>query len=109
MISTLLTLLVLGVIGVNYYVHNQWIYPGGHGTMIEPSHPRYRPVWQMLQEVYERYRRPLLRAGSGTRSGIEELDRQTGPGSMNNHAKRLPAASESRLPAPGPAACAASR
>ena len=28
----------LGMIGINYYVHNQWIYPGGHGTMIEPSH-----------------------------------------------------------------------
>jgi beta-glucosidase/6-phospho-beta-glucosidase/beta-galactosidase len=55
----------LGVIGVNYYVHNQWIYPGGHGTMIEPSHPRYRPVWQMLKEVYERYRRPLFIAETG--------------------------------------------
>jgi len=55
----------LGVIGINYYVHNQWIYPGGHGTMIEPSHPRYRPVWQMLREVYERYRRPLFIAETG--------------------------------------------
>jgi hypothetical protein len=55
----------LGVIGINYYVHNQWIYPGGHGTMIEPSHPRYRPVWQMLKEVHERYRRPLFIAETG--------------------------------------------
>jgi len=55
----------LDVIGVNYYVHNQWIYPGGHGSMIEPSHPRYRPVWQMLQEVYERYRRPIFVAETG--------------------------------------------
>jgi polysaccharide biosynthesis protein PelF len=55
----------LDVIGVNYYVHNQWIYPGGHGSMIEPSHPRYRPVWQMLQEVYERYRRPIFIAETG--------------------------------------------
>lgn len=55
----------LGIIGINYYVHNQWIYPGGHGTMIEPSHPRYRPVWQMLREVYERYRRPLFIAETG--------------------------------------------
>ena len=55
----------LGVIGINYYVHNQWIYPGGHGTMIEPSHPRYRPVWQMLKEIYERYRRPLFIAETG--------------------------------------------
>jgi hypothetical protein len=50
---------------VNYYVHNQWIYPGGHGKMIEPSHPSYRPVWQMLREVYERYRRPLFIAETG--------------------------------------------
>jgi beta-glucosidase/6-phospho-beta-glucosidase/beta-galactosidase len=55
----------VGVIGVNYYVHNQWIYPGGHGTMIEPSHPRYRPVWQMLSDLYERYRRPLFIAETG--------------------------------------------
>jgi len=55
----------LDVIGVNYYVHNQWIFPGGHGSMIEPSHPRYRPVWQMLKEVYERYRRPLFIAETG--------------------------------------------
>jgi beta-glucosidase/6-phospho-beta-glucosidase/beta-galactosidase len=55
----------LGIIGINYYVHNQWIYPGGHGTMIEPSHSRYRPVWQMLREVHERYRRPLFIAETG--------------------------------------------
>jgi beta-glucosidase/6-phospho-beta-glucosidase/beta-galactosidase len=55
----------LGVIGVNYYVHNQWIYPGGHGTMIEPSHRRYRPVWQMLREVHERYGRPVFIAETG--------------------------------------------
>jgi beta-glucosidase/6-phospho-beta-glucosidase/beta-galactosidase len=55
----------LDVIGLNYYVHNQWIYPGGHGSMLEPSHPRYRPVWQMLKEVYARYQRPLFIAETG--------------------------------------------
>ena len=55
----------LDVIGINYYVHNQWIYPGGHGAMLEPSHPRYRPVWQMLKEVHERYQRPLFVAETG--------------------------------------------
>jgi beta-glucosidase/6-phospho-beta-glucosidase/beta-galactosidase len=55
----------LDVIGINYYVHNQWVYPGGHGTMIEPSHPRYRPVSDMLREVYERYRRPMFIAETG--------------------------------------------
>jgi hypothetical protein len=55
----------LGIIGVNYYVHNQWVFPGGHGCMIEPSHPRYRPVWQMLRDVHERYRRPIVIAETG--------------------------------------------
>jgi beta-glucosidase/6-phospho-beta-glucosidase/beta-galactosidase len=55
----------LDVIGINYYVHNQWIYPGGHGAMLEPSHPRYRPVWRMLKEVHERYQRPLFIAETG--------------------------------------------
>jgi len=55
----------LGVIGLNYYVHNQWVYPGGHGTLIEPSHSRYRPVWQMLREVHDRYRRPIFIGETG--------------------------------------------
>jgi len=55
----------LGVLGVNYYIHNQWVFPGGHGTTIEPSQPQYRPVWQMLREVYHRYRRPLFIAETG--------------------------------------------
>jgi hypothetical protein len=56
---------LLDVIGVNYYIHNQWVYPGGHGTTIEPSNPRYRPVCQMLQEVHARYGRPLFVAETG--------------------------------------------
>jgi hypothetical protein len=55
----------LGVIGVNYYIHNQWVYPGGHGMTIEPSHRRYRPLWQMLQDVHARYNRPLFIAETG--------------------------------------------
>lgn len=55
----------LDVIGVNYYIHNQWRYPGGHGSMIAPSDPRYRHVRWMLAEVYERYKRPLFIAETG--------------------------------------------
>jgi beta-glucosidase/6-phospho-beta-glucosidase/beta-galactosidase len=55
----------IDIVGVNYYIHNQWVYPGGHGMTIEPSQPQYRPVWQMLQEVYERYRAPLFIAETG--------------------------------------------
>jgi hypothetical protein len=55
----------LGVLGVNYYIHNQWVYPGGHGMTLEPSNPQYRPVWQMLEEVYERFKCPLFIAETG--------------------------------------------
>jgi beta-glucosidase/6-phospho-beta-glucosidase/beta-galactosidase len=55
----------LGIIGVNYYIHNQWVYPGGHGMTLEPSHSRYRPVWRMLQEVADRFARPVFIAETG--------------------------------------------
>ena len=62
---------MLDVIGVNYYVHNQWAFPGGHASMIRPSSPRYRPVREMLLDVYARYRRPMFIA----ETGIEEEPR----------------------------------
>lgn len=55
----------LDVIGVNYYIHNQWRFPGGEGAMIVPSDPRYRHVRDMLEELYERYQRPLFVAETG--------------------------------------------
>ena len=55
----------LDVIGLNYYIHNQWEYPGGHGSMISPSDPRYRHVRWMLAELHERYGRPLFLAETG--------------------------------------------
>jgi hypothetical protein len=32
---------------------------------LEPSHPQYRPVWHMLQEVAERFKRPLFVGETG--------------------------------------------
>ncbi|XHR30004.1 MAG: beta-glucosidase [Chthoniobacteraceae bacterium] len=55
----------MDVLGVNYYIHNQWRYPGGHGSMLAPSDPRYRHVRWMLAEIYERYERPLFIAETG--------------------------------------------
>jgi len=52
----------LDVIGVNYYVHNQWILGG---SFIEPDNPRYRPFREIIREVYERYRRPMFVAETG--------------------------------------------
>src|SRR4029079_13261359 len=53
---------LIDVIGVNYYIHNQFVW---QGSMIVPSDPRYRHVSVMLDEVYRRYRRPLFVAETG--------------------------------------------
>jgi beta-glucosidase/6-phospho-beta-glucosidase/beta-galactosidase len=53
---------LIDVIGVNYYIHNQWVW---QGQMIVPSDPRYRHVSAMLQEVYARYRKPVFVAETG--------------------------------------------
>jgi hypothetical protein len=55
----------LDVIGINYYIHNQWTYPGGHGSLIEPSHPAHRPPWQIFRDAYLRYERPMFLAETG--------------------------------------------
>lgn len=67
---------LLDVVGVNYYWYNQWILaedPTAPGATIELGDERYRPFHQILQEVYERYRRPIFIAETGT----ENLDRPT--------------------------------
>ena len=53
---------LIDVIGVNYYIHNQFVWGGG---LIVPSDPRYRHVSAMLQETYARYRRPIFIAETG--------------------------------------------
>ena len=52
----------LDIIGCNYYVHNQWVYGG---KFIERTDRRYRPLWRLLTDVWERYRRPLFIAETG--------------------------------------------
>jgi beta-glucosidase/6-phospho-beta-glucosidase/beta-galactosidase len=52
-------------VGVNYYIHNQWTYPGEGGSMIVPSDPRYRHVRDLLQETFEHCRKPLFVAETG--------------------------------------------
>jgi beta-glucosidase/6-phospho-beta-glucosidase/beta-galactosidase len=53
---------LLDVVGVNYYIHNQFVL---EGPMIVPSDTRYRHVASMLLDVYERYGRPLFIAETG--------------------------------------------
>ena len=53
---------LIDIIGVNYYIHNQFVW---QGPLIVPSDPRYRHVSTMLQEVYARYQRPIFVAETG--------------------------------------------
>ena len=57
----------LDVIGVNYYLHCQWI----DGDLpLAPDHPAYRPFRDMLAEVHARYGRPLFVAETGIEGDI---------------------------------------
>ncbi|AWK88751.1 beta-glucosidase [Azospirillum thermophilum] len=53
---------LLDVIGVNYYSDNQWFLGGG---TIGREDPRYRPFRDILADVWQRFRRPILVAETG--------------------------------------------
>lgn len=66
----------LDIVGVNFYPHNQWFY-NLRGfrrirrfTSISRRHPSYRPFREMLGEVYERYRRPVFIAETGSENRV---------------------------------------
>jgi beta-glucosidase/6-phospho-beta-glucosidase/beta-galactosidase len=61
----------LDIIGVNYYPNNQWLC--GETSFhperwLDVSEPQYRPLSSLLLEAYERYRRPIFIAETGTES-----------------------------------------
>lgn len=74
---------MLDILGVNYYVHNQWAYPGGHRSMVRPSSPSYRPVRAMLADVFARYGRPMFIA----ETGIEDAPRPAWLAYMGHEAR----------------------
>ncbi len=53
----------LDIVGINFYAHNQWIH---NGDRLLRSHPSYRPLRNMLQDVSERYNRPLYISETGS-------------------------------------------
>ncbi|HEX3683129.1 MAG TPA: hypothetical protein VHU83_11370 [Bryobacteraceae bacterium] len=53
----------LDILGVNFYDRNEWVHNLG---MLLRDDPRYRPFRDMLQEVWNRYRRPLFVSETGT-------------------------------------------
>ena len=50
----------LDVLGLNYYFDNQWEHKRTRIRWEEPRDPRWKPMSQLLQEVYERYGRPMV-------------------------------------------------
>jgi beta-glucosidase/6-phospho-beta-glucosidase/beta-galactosidase len=55
---------MLDMVGINYYPHNQWFYPDRE--MISISDPLYRPLNEIIAEVYERFDLPILITETGT-------------------------------------------
>jgi beta-glucosidase/6-phospho-beta-glucosidase/beta-galactosidase len=55
---------LIDMIGVNYYPHNQWFFPDRE--MVPMEDPLYRPLGDILREVYERYDTPLVISETGT-------------------------------------------
>lgn len=62
----------LDVIGVNYYIHNQWLHNphGKDSETLVPSHPHHLPLRYMLREVHERYGRPLFVSETGIEDDV---------------------------------------
>lgn len=55
------------IIGLNYYLHNQWV----DGDLpIAVDDPRHRPFRDLLLDVYARYRRPMFIAETGIEGDV---------------------------------------
>lgn len=70
----------LDVMGVNFYHDNQWEHPGGQRLAwhVQPRDPRWVPFHKLLQEAYDRYRRPIFvgetsHVGVGRAEWIREM------------------------------------
>src|ERR1041385_1144970 len=57
----------LDTIGANYYVHNQWILGQG---FIDQNNPRYKPLRNIIKEIYDRYQRPFFIAETGIEDNL---------------------------------------
>ncbi len=53
---------LLDILGVNYYWNNQWIH---NGERTPPGHRQHRPLHKMLQDLWTRYRRPIVITETG--------------------------------------------
>jgi hypothetical protein len=58
----------IDVIGVNYYAHNQWTWPGRRELRIGDA--GFRPLRLLLRDVWQRYERPILISETGAEEPI---------------------------------------
>jgi UDP-galactopyranose mutase len=56
----------LDVIGLNFYEQNEWVH---NSKTLARNDPRYRPLHQLIQDVWTRYRRPMFISETGTEDG----------------------------------------
>ena len=77
----------LDVIGVNFYYGNQRVHGGG--PLTNRRDPQYRPFRAMLQEVYDRYERPVFVAETGIEGAahVTGIPRYEMPVSANEDAR----------------------
>jgi hypothetical protein len=57
----------LDIIGVNFYERNEWVH---NSTWIPHTDPRYRPFHQILQDIWNRYGRPMFVSETGTEDDL---------------------------------------
>jgi beta-glucosidase/6-phospho-beta-glucosidase/beta-galactosidase len=57
----------LDLVGLNFYPDNQWYL---NGPTIYFGHHAYRPLSDMLMEVFDRYRRPIFIAETGAEGAV---------------------------------------
>ncbi len=53
----------LDIIGVNFYDRNEWVHNGN--VFLRRDDPRYRPLHSIIQEVWNRYKRPIFVSETG--------------------------------------------
>lgn len=53
---------VFDVVGMNYYYNHQWLH---EGPRIGGDDPRYRPLSRLMQDVHQRYDRPVFLSETG--------------------------------------------
>lgn len=57
---------ILDLLGVNFYWNNEWIH---EGDRTPPGHLLHRPLHTLLDELWKRYRRPIVLTETGAEDG----------------------------------------